>query len=627
MLLLFVAVCLHGCANRGIGPQGGVRDTIPPKIIREVPLNGTLNYKDPKIELHFDEYLQLDNVADNVLISPPQRSMPEVKAIGKHISVHFLDSLQDSTTYTIDFGNAICDYHEKNPISNYAFSFATGNSIDSLEIYGQLINAEDLNPVSGIIVGIHKNLEDSALQTMPFSRITRSDSTGMFVIRNIREGSYRLYALQDISRDYIYQPGEALAMYDSIITPYIDYSFESDTLWRDSIVVDSLRWADSLIIDTLRLIDSIQITEYLNFEPSELVLWYFNENKQRHYFQRVLREQQHMFTLYFSAAQDSVPIIRSLAPYEVDSTKTDTVWTDWMQYVKLQTNRTNDTICYWLTDSLVIGQDSLWMELTYLKSDSLYNLQQQVDTVLAVWREPRMSAKAKAAKHKRDMERKLDIRTNASSSFNVYDTLRLSFSVPIDSVYLDSLRFYEKVDTVRRLLPFVLNAVDSGHMVYQVLTRMQPEHMYELEIDSAAFRDIYGAVNNDMSVKLKLKSVEEYSTLTIRMEPYEPNLVLQLLDEKEKVVRTMKAQAEGTKFVYLDPKVYYLRMFVDQDGDGRWTTGDLIRKRQPERVFYFPHKMTLRANWDFEETFNYLAVPQIDSKPRELIKPISTKKK
>ena len=190
-IILFSLALLSSCANLGGGPQGGPRDTIPPVVEKESPINGTLNFEAKRIEIHFDEYIQLDDIQKNVLISPPQQRPPEVKAIGKTLSVVFAESLLDSTTYTIDFGSAICDYNEKTPLHGYVYSFSTGDKVDSLAISGRVYNAENLDPVPSVLVGIHSNHADSAMNTLPFARITRSDTEGYFTIHNIREGAYR----------------------------------------------------------------------------------------------------------------------------------------------------------------------------------------------------------------------------------------------------------------------------------------------------------------------------------------------------------------------------------------------------------------------------------------------------
>ena len=616
--VLFLLLFFSSCANRGIGPQGGPKHTIPPRMVKEQPLNQSVNFHGKKIEITFNEYLQLDNIQQNLLVSPPQQVSPIVKAVGKKVTVEMQEDLIDSTTYTLDFGNAICDYTEKNPMRGYVFAFSTGDRIDSMEVYGRVANAEDLNPVSGLMVGLQANLHDSAFSTLPFTRVARSDSLGEFGIQNLRNGVYRLYALQDQSRDFLYQPGEGLAFSDSLVIPEYETEIVFDTIWKN--IADTI---DSL--SSVRQIDTILTIQNAYVGPADLMLWFFREDKQRHYFQRAYRDEPHIIKLQFSAPQDSLPLLRALPPSAMDSTRADSLWTDPWAYTLLQANPTRDTLVYWLTDSIAIHQDSIFLEMTYLKSDSLYNLVPQTDTVLAIYRAPRMTQKAKEAQEKKARERKLDLKSNAKDKFEVYDTLCIVAAFPIDSIYTDSIRLYEKQDTLLIDKPFTLRQKDV--MSFQIIAPLQQGKQYELHLDSAAVRDIYGVASDKKKFTLRLKTAEDYSTLLIRLPNYDPRIRLQLLSEKDQPVRELPAREEGTKFEYLTPKTYYLRLYFDLNGDGRWTTGDWITKRQPEPVYYFPAKLTLRANWDFEERFDYLARPQLEAKPRELRKDASAAKK
>lgn len=622
-------VCLlliAGCANRGIGPQGGPKDEKPPQVVKESPENGTLNYNGKRVDIVFNEYIQLDDVSKNVLISPPQQHPPEVKAVGKKIMLVFEEPLQDSTTYTIDFGNAIGDFHEKNVLKGYTLSFSTCDVIDSLEVNGYIVNAEDLNPVSGVIIGIHANLDDTAFSTVPFTRVGKTDQNGHFYVKNIREADYRIYGLGDVSRDFIYQPGEGLAFTEDIIHPYCHTELEGDTVWRDTIDIVA---NDSLGFDTIttRVVDTIRYATYTYYEPNDVILWYFNEDKTRHYFQRCFREKAHFFRLQFAAPQDSLPSVRALRPSEVDSTKSDSAWVDWMDYALLQHSSGNDTIIYWLTDSLVIKQDTLYMEMTYMKSDSLYNLVAQTDTVLAVYRAPRVSEKAKALMEKNKKPPVLAIQSNASAGFDVYKDLILSMPTPVKEWVSDSLHLFHKIDTVYKPLRFSLEPVDSAYLQFRVVFPWKPEQQYELRIDSAAFFDVYGVTNKAGKHQLQLKSLDEYSTLTVKLSTYDDRARLQLLDKSEKIIKELPASRAGTKFEYISPNTYYLRLYIDENEDGKWTTGDWATHRQPEPVYYFPSKLQLRANWEFEEDFDFLAVPQIDSKPQELLQDVANKKK
>ena len=613
-IVISLVLFLASCANRGQGPQGGPRDTIPPLVVEETPLNGTLLFKAKEIVVHFDEYIQLDDIQKNVMISPPQQSAPEVKAIGKRLTVVFQEDLQDSTTYTIDFGAAICDYNEKTPLQGYVYSFSTGDYIDSLAVSGWVYDAATLNPVPNVLVGIHRNPEDSAFSTLPFARITRTNELGMFTIHNIQPGTYRIYALNDISRDFLYQPGEGLAFGDSLITPTFEVHIHRDTVWRDTIGVDA-ETGDTLFT---RWPDSTYVHPVTHFYPDSLQLWYFEEAKQRQYFQRVNREEQHAFTLVFAAPQDSMPVIRALRFSEVDSLKSDSAWVNFLDYSLLQVSKKLDTITYWLTDSLAIRMDSIYLQMQYKVTDSVYNLVPQTDTVLAVYRRPRMSEKAREAVEKKKRERKLELKSNASTAFDIYDTIRIRSAFPLDSVHDTLFHLVQKVDTIMKPVPFTIQKMDSMAMTIYMLAKLQPENSYQLKIDSAACRDIYGACNDSIKQNIKLKSKTDYSSLRVKMTHFDARARIQLLNEKEEVVREAAAMPDGVTFEYLAPKAFFLRLYVDVDGDGKWTTGDWLLKRQPEPIYYYPKKLKLRANWDFEETFDHLAKPQILSKPKAL---------
>ena len=613
---------LASCANRGQGPQGGPRDSIPPAILKEVPVNGTLNFNAKEILVYFDEYIQMNDVQKHVLISPPQQTPPEVKAIGKHMSVVFQEELQDSTTYTIDFGAAICDYNEKTPLEGYVFSFSTGDVIDSLAISGTIYNAANLDPVTEVLVGIHRNPHDSAFTSLPFSRITRANSEGHFTIHNIQPGTYRIYALNDISRDYLYQPGEAFAWSDSLINPYCEVDVHTDTIWRDTIAIDPLS-GDTLFT---RLVDSTFILPVTHFYPDSLLLFYFEEDKQRHYFQRILRDEQHAFTLLFAAPQDSMPIISALRPSEVDSLGNDSAWVNFLDYAIVQTSPHLDTITFWLTDSIAISMDSIYLQMQHLVSDSLYNLVPQTDTLLAVYRHPRLSEKAMETYLRNKQSRRLTIKSNASNKFEVYDTISITSEFPLDSIHTHMIHLVQKVDTLLRPLPFQLLQHDSIGMTYHLLASLQPEQTYILTIDSAAIRDIYGVTNDSIAYNIRLKALNEYASLMVKLTHYDPQARIQLLNDKDQVLRELPALPEGTKFEYLAASTFYLRMYIDRNNDGKWTTGDWLLRRQPEPVYYYPSKLKLRANWDFEENFDHLAIPQVQSKPKSLVGKASKKK-
>ncbi len=568
--IVLLTLVLAGCANRGVGPQGGPKDSIPPIPRFYEPELGALNYHGNKIEVTFDEYIQLDNIGTNLMMSPPQQNPPEVKARGKKLIVLFKDSLYDHTTYTLDFGSAVCDYREKVPLKGYSFYFSTGEEIDTLETTGYVYDAMNLNPVKGVTVGIYRNLADSAFVRDPFLRIAKTDSAGGFRIKNIHPGTYRIYGVDDLSRDYRLTIGEALAFADETVTIQ-----DSDTI------------------------------------VSSTNLFLFKETQQKLYMQRALRDERHKITLLFSAPPDSAPVLRPLC--------------DTLNY-HISYSAKMDTATIWLTDSMSIEQDSLFFEARYRQTDSLYNLVWVTDTLRTIWRAPKLSEKAKETQARINRNRRIEIKCNARKGFEIFDTLRLVCNTPLVSINTDAMHLYEITDTVRTPIPFSIAPHDTLPMKIAILADMKPEGHYELLLDSGALYDMYGITHIKANYGLLVKALSDYSTLRVKLVPFEPQARIQVLNSKDEVLRELPATEEGAFFEYLKPDGYYLRLYIDANNDGKWTTGSWENHRQPEAVWYFPQKIQTKSNWDFEEEWNYQSVEQTKSKPKELIKPGGSKK-
>lgn len=668
--MVLAALCLRACANKGMGPQGGPKDTTPPDILNVTPANGSVNFSGNTIVIQCNEYLQMKDAANQVLMSPPQRRTPTVKALGKKVVVTFEEPLRDSTTYLIDFGKSICDLNEGNPIESYAYAFSTGPQIDTLQMSGVLINAENLNPISDMLIGIHDDLRDSAFLNKVFVSIARTDEKGHFTLRNLHAGKYHIYALNDISKDYVYQPGEGLAFSDSLFIPIAIDTFvidvpeqKTDSLPLDSLPQDSAAIrlpadtlpakndslpaqsnaiaivlpadssvasvdssaivlpADSVLPDSLQADTVVQLKKITRYEPSNILLRYFEENKRKMYFVRCLREEPHFFRLLFASPQDSMPRFDSLPP----------------SYI--QSSQGMDTITVWLQDSAYIKQDTIEFGMTYQLTDSVYNIRWQTDMIAAIYRAPKLTAQQEAAR-KREKEKApkpvLEIKNNASSSFDIYQPLKLTFAWPLEKWESDSLRLWHllplaegsdpNAERQKDTVDFEFVKLDSCGSQFAIKVAWEAGQQYELEIDSAAFTSIYGVSSDKQVLKLGIKSLDEYATLIMKIQPFNPNMMIQVLSEKDEPVRTLRAQVEGTRFEYLKPESFYVRIYEDLNGDSVWTTGDWLKHRQPEPVYYFDRKLTLKANWDFEETFNYLEKAVLEQKPQELRKDAGGKK-
>lgn len=587
ILTLIVLGAIYSCANRGQGPQGGAKDIVPPKVVKSSPKDQSLNVKDNRIVIDFDENINLKDIAKNVIISPPQQVNPDITSYGKRVTVQFKDTLQSNTTYSIDFGNAIVDNNEGNILKNYVFSFATGNEIDTLKISGTLLNAEDLNPLQGITVGIYEDLNDSAFISKPFLRIARSDENGHFSISNVRNGRYRVYALNDINRDNFLQKGEGLAFDEKSFQTSQESITRPDTVWKDSVTVDTIRM--------------VKATHFL---PDDVLLRYFKSNVKRQYLTKSERTEPHKISLFFNTAADKLPEVRPLN-------------VNWDNKVLLQQNATLDSLTYWLTDSTLIKTDTISLEVKYLKSDSAFRLHPQTDTLRLFMRKPLTPRKTTTTPKKKEF---LNIQTNLSSQFDVYRPVMLSFAVPVKSYDISKIHLSQLVDTVLTPIKFVLQKKDSVGMNYEITHKWLPETTYQLEIDSAAFYSIYNIHNDDLKNELKIKSLDDYSSLKLFLAKYDSTAVFQVVNKEDKLVRTVPIVKSGTKVEYLEPGDYYIRMFLDRNRNGKWDPGDFYEKRQPEDVFYYSKKLTLIKNWEFEETWDHTVTPLLNQKPKELKK-------
>ena len=371
ILTAFAAAFILSCANIA-RPTGGPIDTTPPVFVKSNPKPNQLNFNKNKIEIEFDEIIQVDKPTEKVIVSPAQKNMPQIQTSGRKVIVELQDSLIPNTTYTIDFSDAISDNNERNPLYNFSFSFATGNSIDTLQIGGVLLNAENLEPVTGMLVGLHSNLNDSAFTKTPMQRIAKSDAYGRFSIKNIGAGTYRIYGLNDANRDYKFDnPSEDIAFMDSTVTPTVEMVMHADTIW-----------ADSMTIDTIKMVT------LPHFYPNNIILKVFNEQFKSRYLEKFERTNRNRFSLIFSAPDDSLPVLTPLNFQQED-------------WAIVEKNQTNDTLLYWIKDSLIYNMDTLLLTADYKRTDSLRQLTPFKDTLNLVFRERKKPVR-KSKKDKKD---------------------------------------------------------------------------------------------------------------------------------------------------------------------------------------------------------------------------------
>ena len=608
-LLLMLVIIGYSCASMGT-PDGGPYDEMPPKFVGSTPRIYAVNAKNQKLELEFDEFIKLEKASEKVVVSPPQLDQPEIKVLGKKVVVELIDTLKDSTTYTIDFSDAIVDNNEGNPMGHFTYSFSTGSSIDTMEVSGTVLNAADLEPIKGIQVGLHKNLNDSAFTKLPFDRVSRTDSRGHFSIRGVAPGKYRIYALMDGNQNYLFDSKtEAIAFSDSIIIPSMMPATRQDTIWKDTLTIDT-----------------IKTVGYTRFMPDDIILRVFKEENTRQYFSRSQRDKENHFILKFSAKADTLPTLTGL---NFDATDAFVV----------EPNIGNDSICYWIKDSLVYQMDTLEIQMDYLFTDSLNQLVPKTDTIylankLTREQKEKLAKKEAEAKEKerKKKEKKgekiapeptpfLNMKVDAPSSFDINKNILLSFEEPVIRMDTSAIHISVKEDTLWVKTPFLLVADSVVPRQYEILASWEPEKEYKLQIDSAAILGLYGLHTNKVEQTLKVKKQDEYGTLLLNLPGVEQTCIVELLDSSGKVLRQQAVTPEGTAdFYYLAPNTkYYIRLFNDRNGNKLWDTGVFEEGIQPEEVYYFPKVWEMKANFEFEDTWNIHEVP-VDKQKLDEIK-------
>lgn len=589
-MALPLCLLFYSCANIA-SPNGGPYDETPPKMISSMPELNQTNFKGNKIELVFDELIQVEQPSENVIITPPQLVMPVIRPTGNRILVELKDSLKENTTYTIDFTNSVADNNEKNVLENFTFAFSTGDVIDTLEVSGILLNAADLEPMPGIIVGIHNNLEDSAFVKTPFLRTSKTNDKGRFTIRNLSEGTYRIFALNDANRDFKFdQPGEEIAFNDSTFSPTFEFSTRQDTIWKDTLTVDT-----------------VLVVPYTHFLPDDIELFLFKENFERQYLQKTERPQEHLGVLTFNAPLDTIPV-----PVPLDFTPSDSAW----YYV--QTMDDQAVINYWITDPSLLIKDTLSFELTYPKSDSLNVLQAQTDTLQFV-----MRRRANERKKKDDEEAKplaLGMNIYVPSSMDIFDTIHVEFTEPVFDVSSEYFVLDQMKDSVWMPVEFDFFQDTTNSLAYYIRRKWNYDEEYRLEVDSAQIKSVYSKWNDPFSAKFRIKKKEDYGNLYVNIQGLNSPGFVELLNSTDAPVRKAMVKDGGVLFMDLKPDKYYARLIVDVNGNGEWDTGNYAEKLQPEKVYYYPKLFDVMQNWDVEETWDVLSTPVVRQKPMEITK-------
>jgi uncharacterized protein (DUF2141 family) len=596
LFVVAAALLLAACASIG-RPEGGPRDMTPPVMVSSTPAPGSVNVSNGRIDIVFDENITLDDPMNKIVVSPPQKKQAQISSNGRRVRITLRDTLRDSTTYTVDLADAVRDLNEGNILDGLAIDFSTGPSIDTLMISGIVFEGRTLEPAQGMIVGVYSTpVADTALTTLPMERITKTNALGRFTIRNLKPGSYRVFAINDLNHDFHWDRSEDIAFLDRDISPSTMAIEVTDT-FTDAAGNDSLVTRPAT-----------------RFLPDDILLTWFNENYKPLYLVKHERPDARRLTLEMSTRSDSLPQLTLLNTVRAGA-RLD-------REAVLQSSPGLDSLTYWLRDTTLIGSDTLKIAARYLHTDTLDNITFTTDTLTFALRQPK---KKKKRDEETDSVPKLEFVNIGISSRQPQDLnmpLLFETSAPTASIDSAGFRIEELVDSVWMPVAAKIPSPPDSLQPMRLLTEMtwKPKTKYRVTIDSLAVTDIYGNHNRPFVQEVSTHAIEDYAALFFNIGDLGPDSAIVELLSSDKPVRLEPVRNGVATFEYVTPGAYYARLFIDRNHNGRWDTGCVADTLQPEDVFYFSKKLNLKKNWDVEQQWNIYETPVDLQKPEDIKK-------
>ena len=582
------------CATVG-RPTGGDKDTIPPVMVFADPEINTVNFNEKRIDIGFNEYVKLNNIDKELIISPPVKKKPKIwiKGKGFYFEVN-RDEFIDSTTYTFNFGKSIVDVNEGNPYQNFTYVFSTGPVIDSFGISGVIVSAFDLRPSKEpYSIMLYKNIADS----MPYKErpiyATRSLPDGTYNLEHIKAGTYRLFAVKEQSQNFIYDSkNEDIAFSDSLITlkPELFENLLKDTLVSDSTQIDSIAIASATDENTYKIYGLHH--NLFSFHENKPDTSQFMDNWKLLYNKLI----------YISFNQ---PVTDSFSFALIDST----IQNNWNVQ---EFSYSRDSLNIWITDTSVLALDTISLAVTYLKSDSLNKRVLNTDTLLFLKRRMAVETKRRKRNDEEDEDTTperiyLNFNTNIKNgqTIQMYDHIIISTTTPLLLVDTSRIKFTELIDTLEYRREYLIQRDSVKLNKYHFYFDIKEGSKFKISFYDSAFTDIYNISNDTVYLNFSTKRLDQYGKLSVDMIGVNGNIIVQLIDGKENVVDSKIINHDQViVFDYLTPAEYGMKVIYDENKNMKWDTGDYLKKRLPEKVGYYSKKIKIRENWDHAESWD-----------------------
>ena len=570
-----MASVVAACASIG-RPEGGPRDETPPEFVRSTPAPGSTGVDRNRIDIFFNENVKLEDIQNKLVVSPAQMQQPVARANGRRVTLELRDSLRDSTTYTIDFSDAVRDLNEGNILDGFAMDFSTGSTIDTLRISGMVFQAENLEPAQGI-------------------------------------------AIDDRNRDWHWDRSEAVAFSSVTLSPGVEPVEVADTL-------QGSEHQDSIVFRTA-----------YHYMPDDVLITWFNEKFRPQYLRDYERTDRRRVTLKFGSPSDTLPEITVLNGSAANRRLSDISVLEAREGLDSLVYWISDTAVV-AQDSLLVAaryQKTDTLDRLVWTSDTLKlfvrgTTRQQEKDAAKAWEE-QLKKREKDQKEFPDSVfpplvpkvEKVEFKLKSGGSQHLHKPAQFEVNIPIGAIDSTMWRLEMAVDTLWNPVEATL-AVDSANIrLYNLSAKWAEGAKYRFVADSAAISDIYGHVNPPVKSEFTAKLGEDYGNVffditDIAQIPDSAQLVVELLDNSDKPVASTVVRDGRATFNFVDPATYYARAYIDLNRNGEWDTGELASHRQPEDVFYFSKKIQLRKNWDIDQDWALFELPVDAQKPDDV---------
>ncbi len=589
MIVLAALVMLfEHCAKIPGSISGGAKDMVPPKFISSIPPNHSTQFKDKRVDIVFDEYLQLKDANSQFYSSPPMAKKPEILLYNKTVRVNLKEPLLPDMTYTFDFGTSISDLNEGNIATGFLYVVSTGDHIDSLTFTGRVLNAFDLKPRPkddkvATWVLLYDDLSDSVVYKQTPTYVARTDQFGFFTFSHIRPDTFLIFAIRDMGNNLKFDmPTEQIAFSDTLIVVDQRYYHNPEMpFFTSRNVADSIKEKNPGLLH------------------EDIVLFQFEEKPTKQYRLAYERKESNMLRFAYSMPVDSLDI--RILDYEPSG-----------KWFELETSKKSDTLDYWLIDTTLVNRKTLLVDLLSPRTDSLNQLIYVHDTLKMSFELPKQAARSR--KERKEDEKKPKPRTaietmlitsniKSGGTMELTDRLQLIASQPITHVDPSKIVLEELVDTLKKPVTYTFSKdsvnARKGYLDW-VLTE---DTKYVLTIDTMSFTSIYGVYSDSTGFNFTTQKKDYYSSIEVTFDSIPcPMIVQAVKGDKEEIVKQVQlAKGKVVLIDFLKPDKYKLKVIYDKNGNGRWDTGHYLEKIQPEKVGYYTEpEIETRSGWKTE---------------------------